>query len=892
MATYNFLDKTGLGQVWAKIKALIVQSDWEEDDSTDSAYIQNKPAIHAGEGENSIVEGQIGETDFSKSYTIYITGAAKATTYSYTTEEESLPSGSLSSYIAYYASGTSAMYQYARINSIDTTNNTITFSRTFSVSSALSNVEVLILKDIQIANGTYSHAEGRGNVAGGTYSHAEGYLTVAINGYAHAEGAFTTASGTASHAEGAYTTASNTYSHSEGTYTKASGNRSHAEGYYTTASNVNTHAEGISTTASGDTSHAEGVGGTASGFSTHVEGGYAALSVTLAGAANVLTYGVETTSIFNGNSTVLIGGKVVSSNTWSPTAPEITSVTVSGDILTSITLDKTLNADTAVSGSYYLLVPNKASGQGAHAEGGASLSSGNYSHAEGGRTRSSGTWSHSEGYNTIASGTASHAGGYAGTASGNYSHAEGYHSTASGIASHAEGGGTIAQRESQHVFGEYNIADNGGTGETTERGEYVEIVGNGTADNARSNAYTLDWSGNGWFAGKVSAGTIANPASVVNANDLATKAYVDAQAGGTQSNWDENDSTDPSYVQNRTHYKETTYTPGLDLSDIKNSEIIDQSESPVEYGDYTYSYFRPFHYPINLTEMYPGYFPGTTSIVDVVNLSSDAAYVEINGVSYPLEIAYESTPTPSIVCYNEEILIYVEDDDFDDYYRYPINLIFTKEDTAINSLILHLPLFNSVEEYHTLDPRYIPKDATVMVVTVIEEYVGNEPVYSADKTCEEIYNHVSNGGIAVCNYDGSLFPLLTCIGCESYDGWYNILFYAAESYHYTDDVTGTQFTSFSSFVVHMERDTEYDDNDVISFTYTDDILPQQGFMNPLPDGTASAGSSYFYSPADHVHPKITQALSISSNVITLTGSDGTTSSVTLPVYNGGVVVSA
>ena len=69
-----------------------------------------------------------------------------------------------------------------------------------------------------------------------------------------------------------------------------------------------------------------------------------------------------------------------------------------------------------------------------------------------------------------------------------------------GTNSVAEGTETIAQRKSQLVFGEYNQADTGGSG-ATSRGTYVEIVGKGTADNARSNARTLDWSGNEVLAG-------------------------------------------------------------------------------------------------------------------------------------------------------------------------------------------------------------------------------------------------------------------------------------------------------------------------------------------------------------------------------------------------------
>lgn len=91
-------------------------------------------------------------------------------------------------------------------------------------------------------------------------------------------------------------------------------------------------------------------------------------------------------------------------------------------------------------------------------------------------------------------------------ASGTNSHAEGGSTTASGYNSHAEGSYTTANHKSQHVFGEYNIADPS-TAAATARGNYVEIVGNGTSS-ADSNARTLDWSGNEWLAGSL---TIGNP---------------------------------------------------------------------------------------------------------------------------------------------------------------------------------------------------------------------------------------------------------------------------------------------------------------------------------------------------------------------------------------------
>ena len=138
-----------------------------------------------------------------------------------------------------------------------------------------------------------------------------------------------------------------------------------------------------------------------------------------------------------------------------------------------------------------------ASGKRSHAEGNNTKALGDYSHAEGASREASGAASHAEGYSTIASGQSSHAEGNQTTASGNYSHAEGDNATASGLVSHAEGSGTTAQGNNQHVQGKYNIAD------TTS----AHIMGNGSGSSNRSNAHTLDWSGNAWFAGDVYTGS-------------------------------------------------------------------------------------------------------------------------------------------------------------------------------------------------------------------------------------------------------------------------------------------------------------------------------------------------------------------------------------------------
>lgn len=119
-----------------------------------------------------------------------------------------------------------------------------------------------------------------------------------------------------------------------------------------------------------------------------------------------------------------------------------------------------------------------------------SLSVGTLNQASGNNSFAQGLSSKATGGNAFASGSGA-------TASGIRAHAEGYITTASGKDSHAEGYATIAASDYQHVQGKYNVEDG--------NNEYVHIVGNGTED-TRSNAHTLDWEGNAWFAGKIYVG--------------------------------------------------------------------------------------------------------------------------------------------------------------------------------------------------------------------------------------------------------------------------------------------------------------------------------------------------------------------------------------------------
>lgn len=162
-----------------------------------------------------------------------------------------------------------------------------------------------------------------------------------------------------------------------------------------------------------------------------------------------------------------------------------------------------------------------ASGIGSHAEGRGTTASGRCSHAEGNGTEASGEDSHAEGKNTTASGQFSHAEGSGTTASGTCSHAEGRSTTASGTGSHAEGLGTKANGEYQRVFGKYNTVEQG---DSASGGNYVEIVGNGTEYNQRSNARTLSWDGKEWLAD-----TLEVSRDPELDEEVATKGYVDSK---------------------------------------------------------------------------------------------------------------------------------------------------------------------------------------------------------------------------------------------------------------------------------------------------------------------------------------------------------------------------
>ena len=273
-----------------------------------------------------------------------------------------------------------------------------------------------------------------------------------------------TARGEGSFATGSGANASGYGSHAEGGGTQAQEQYSHAEGSSTTASGKYSHAEGGGTQAKSDAAHAEGVSTTATGNASHAEGVSTKTNGTAAHAEGNGTEANQTAAHAEGDST-------------------------------------------------------KANGASSHAEGNSTIANTTSSHAEGSNTRALGIASHAEGGGTTASAAYAHAEGSGTNAYQNYSHAEGYGTVASGISSHTEGENTIALGRAQHVFGINNIQD---SATNDNFGTYVEIVGNGTSS-TRSNARTLDWTGNEVLSGKLTVG-----AQATADNDVPTLAQVRA----------------------------------------------------------------------------------------------------------------------------------------------------------------------------------------------------------------------------------------------------------------------------------------------------------------------------------------------------------------------------
>lgn len=270
----------------------------------------------------------------------------------------------------------------------------------------------------------------------------------------------------------------------------------------------------------------------------------------LTGSANVRTYSYTTQDTLPSSALLKANGYIERSNGNQTFRSLIESIDTSNHTITLINSLDPYSAISSGTASIYYKYGNVANNTN--------------SYAEGKGTRAFGSSSHAEGLGSLAHSNSDHAEGYLSTAAGGYSHAEGRNTYANGIASHAEGSFTRAIVENQHVQGKYNIEDTSGT--------YAHIVGNGNASTP-SNAHTLDWNGNGWYAGKLTVGT-----APTNTLDVATKGYVDTAVSGVSS------SLMLTATVNNTTVTFTGATPSEVYAAASGGALV-QATIPLVWGD-------------------------------------------------------------------------------------------------------------------------------------------------------------------------------------------------------------------------------------------------------------------------------------------------------------------
>ena len=236
----------------------------------------------------------------------------------------------------------------------------------------------------------------------------------------------------------------------------ASGHNAFAEGYGNTASGNQAHAEGNQTRATAPQAHSEGWGTHSTNNGAHAEGDETIASGKYSHAEGEKTQAQADYSHSEGMQNIT-GGSAYSYN----------SLTAAED---------------GAEGTY------------AHTEGNTNIARGTASHAEGKHNFADGIAAHAEGFNNLTRGTAAHAEGQSTQAIAHATHAAGYH--------------TIAASANQTVIGKYNVPDS--------ESEYAFIVGNGIAENARSNAFAVKWNGDiiVWDNGTRHALTAATLASL------------------------------------------------------------------------------------------------------------------------------------------------------------------------------------------------------------------------------------------------------------------------------------------------------------------------------------------------------------------------------------------
>lgn len=175
------------------------------------------------------------------------------------------------------------------------------------------------------------------------------------------------------------------------------------------------------------------------------------------------------------------------------------------------------------------------------------------------------------------------------TATGVNSYATGNNVIASGNQAFAEGTSTIAAGTNQHAQGKYNITDTNNI--------YAEIVGNGTNDANRSNAYALDWNGNARFAGDVYVGCNDNSTGgtkLATIDDIPDIPVQDVQVNGVSVLNQNGTANVPKASSSQLGVVGIEPQSGVDITSNGKLELNPASTDDIKRGENTNKPIVPF----------------------------------------------------------------------------------------------------------------------------------------------------------------------------------------------------------------------------------------------------------------------------------------------------------
>ena len=301
---------------------------------------------------------------------------------------------------------------------------------------------------------------------------------------------------------------------------------------------------------------------------------------------------------------------------------------------------------------------NDSSGEYSHSEGSFSFSDGNYSHAEGYASNSKGVSSHSEGSLTVALGTASHAEGSSETFNATFTKVSGEANTytvsgnnalkihvgnivtagvgvvrrvisvstqfnvstiildgelgdgetvqatvlcaANGASAHTEGKSTMTINEAEHAEGMYNKPSTGSKGSD----KTISTIGIGTSASFRKNAIDVRLNGDVYIDKIGGYNVDAEPDTL---QDVLSEMQSDIQTiSSIQSDWEEEDMSSSSYIQNKPSIKAGIGTDSIEEGSLSTNHSIGTSShaegsNRIASGNYSHAEGSGYGFQITIS---------------------------------------------------------------------------------------------------------------------------------------------------------------------------------------------------------------------------------------------------------------------------------------------------